>query len=134
MPSLLFGDQTQKAISVNINDWIRWKQVHGRRTDKYEIVRNQLSTFADTTFYLPWESSVDIATHFTDFTDIPLYTYFIYPQGYGRVFCHKIHTKHTLAKNYFSRLPGMAEHLHNKANQPKPGHSITAKAVTPTKA
>ncbi|ESP01005.1 hypothetical protein LOTGIDRAFT_52457, partial [Lottia gigantea] len=30
-------------------------------------------------------------------------------EGYGQVFIHKIKQKHTLARNYFSRLPGMAE-------------------------
>ncbi|XP_072050656.1 IQ motif and ubiquitin-like domain-containing protein [Amphiura filiformis] len=55
-------------------------------------------------------------------------------KGYGRVFCHKIKTKHTLARNYFSRLPGMAEHIRTQANQPKPGNSIATKSVAVTKA
>ena len=38
-------------------------------------------------------------------------------QAYGRVFCHKIKTKHTRARNYFSRLPGMSEIMHEKAAQ-----------------
>eukprot|EP00057_Strongylocentrotus_purpuratus_P004505 XP_003728839.1 PREDICTED: IQ and ubiquitin-like domain-containing protein isoform X1 [Strongylocentrotus purpuratus] len=36
-------------------------------------------------------------------------------KAYGRVFCHKIKTKHTRARNYFSRLPGMAEVMHETA-------------------
>ncbi|XP_038060891.1 IQ and ubiquitin-like domain-containing protein [Patiria miniata] len=55
-------------------------------------------------------------------------------KGYGRVFCHKVNTKHTLARNYFSRLPGMAEHMRHKASQPKPGNSIVAQTVLPSKA
>ncbi|XP_022103936.1 IQ and ubiquitin-like domain-containing protein [Acanthaster planci] len=55
-------------------------------------------------------------------------------KGYGRVFCHKVNTKHTLARNYFSRLPGMAEHMRQKAGQPKPGTSIVTQPVVPTKA
>ena len=30
-------------------------------------------------------------------------------QGYGEVFMHRVKQKHTLARSYFSRLPGMAE-------------------------
>lgn len=37
-------------------------------------------------------------------------------QGYGQVFIQKVQQKHVLARNYFSRLPGMAEHLRAKAN------------------
>ncbi|XP_071807363.1 IQ motif and ubiquitin-like domain-containing protein [Asterias amurensis] len=55
-------------------------------------------------------------------------------KGYGRVFCHKVNTKHTLARNYFSRLPGMAEHMRTRANQPKPGKGIITQAVAPTRA
>jgi len=33
------------------------------------------------------------------------------------VFIHKVQQKHTLARNYFSRLPGMAEHIRIKANE-----------------
>lgn len=29
----------------------------------------------------------------------------------------KVKQKHTLARNYFSRLPGMAEHVKEKANE-----------------
>lgn len=55
--------------------------------------------------------------------------------GYGRVFSHKIHTKHTLARNYFSRLPGMSEHMRTQATQLKPGNSIATKpAMALTKA
>lgn len=38
-------------------------------------------------------------------------------EGYGQVFMHKVKQKHTLARNYFSRLPGMAEHVKEKANE-----------------
>lgn len=37
-------------------------------------------------------------------------------QGYGQVFIQKVQQKHVLARNYFSRLPGMAEHLRVMAN------------------
>lgn len=37
-------------------------------------------------------------------------------QGYGQVFIQKVQQKHVLARNYFSRLPGMAEHLRAMAN------------------
>ncbi|KAK3103197.1 hypothetical protein FSP39_017279 [Pinctada imbricata] len=36
-------------------------------------------------------------------------------EGYGLVFIHKVQQKHVLARNYFSRLPGMAEHLRYQA-------------------
>ena len=53
-------------------------------------------------------------------------------QGYGQVFMQKIQQKHVLARNYFSRLPGMAEHVREKANErdTKSGPSITGQAVT----
>ena len=35
-------------------------------------------------------------------------------QAYGRMFIGKILHKHVLARNYFSRLPGMAEHMKTK--------------------
>ncbi|GFR93086.1 IQ and ubiquitin-like domain-containing protein [Elysia marginata] len=35
-------------------------------------------------------------------------------QGYGHVFIHKVTQKHNFARNYFSRLPGMAEALRQK--------------------
>ena len=35
-------------------------------------------------------------------------------QAYGRMFIGKILHKHVLARNYFSRLPGMAEHMKKK--------------------
>ncbi|XP_033745272.1 IQ and ubiquitin-like domain-containing protein [Pecten maximus] len=38
-------------------------------------------------------------------------------EGYGSVFIHKVQQKHTLARNYFSRLPGMAEHIRIRANE-----------------
>ena len=50
-------------------------------------------------------------------------------QGYGDVFIQKVKQKHTLARNYFSRLPGMAElmrqHGSEKANM-APGPSTIA--------
>lgn len=36
-------------------------------------------------------------------------------EGYGEVFIHKVKQKHTLARNYFSRLPGMAELIRKHA-------------------
>ncbi|RUS86012.1 hypothetical protein EGW08_006224 [Elysia chlorotica] len=36
-------------------------------------------------------------------------------EGYGHVFIHKVTQKHNFARNYFSRLPGMAEVLRQKA-------------------
>ncbi|XP_050413811.2 IQ and ubiquitin-like domain-containing protein [Patella vulgata] len=38
-------------------------------------------------------------------------------EGYGQVFIHKIKQKQTLARNYFSRLPGMAEIIRQRAGQ-----------------
>ncbi|KAK0051920.1 IQ and ubiquitin-like domain-containing protein [Biomphalaria pfeifferi] len=35
-------------------------------------------------------------------------------EGYGQVFIHKVTQKHNFARNYFSRLPGMAEVLRKK--------------------
>jgi len=35
-------------------------------------------------------------------------------EGYGQVFIHKVTQKHNFARNYFSRLPGMAELLREK--------------------
>ena len=35
-------------------------------------------------------------------------------QAYGRMFNGMILHKHVLARNYFSRLPGMAEHMKQK--------------------
>ena len=37
-------------------------------------------------------------------------------QAYGRMFIGKILHKHVLARNYFSRLPGMAEHMKQKVS------------------
>ncbi|PIK40278.1 putative IQ and ubiquitin-like domain-containing protein isoform X1 [Apostichopus japonicus] len=48
-------------------------------------------------------------------------------KNYGRVFCHKIRTKHTLARNYFSRLPGMAKAMRAKS------HTGATNGVIPTK-
>ncbi|KAK3736399.1 hypothetical protein QZH41_017899 [Actinostola sp. cb2023] len=39
---------------------------------------------------------------------------FIQYEAYGRMFIGKILHKHLLARNYFSRLPGMAEHMKTK--------------------
>ena len=54
-------------------------------------------------------------------------------QAYGKTFIHKVKHKHTLARNYFSRLPGMAEHLRRdasaKSQASSQGPSITGKAV-----
>ncbi|XP_071961222.1 IQ motif and ubiquitin-like domain-containing protein [Antedon mediterranea] len=50
--------------------------------------------------------------------------------GYGHVFCHKIKTKHTLAKNYFSRLPGMSEHIHMKKESTNHRQTIQSKPLT----
>lgn len=41
---------------------------------------------------------------------------FLVFQGYGQVFIQKVQQKHVLARNYFSRLPGMSEHLRVMAN------------------
>lgn len=38
-------------------------------------------------------------------------------EGYGHIFIHKVQQRHVLARNYFSRLPGMAEHIRYKANE-----------------
>ncbi|KAK7101379.1 IQ motif and ubiquitin-like domain-containing protein [Littorina saxatilis] len=51
-------------------------------------------------------------------------------EGYGEVFIHKVTQKHTLARNYFSRLPGMAElirqHGADTAHSMAPGPSTIA--------
>ena len=51
-------------------------------------------------------------------------------QGYGDVFIHKVKQKHTLARNYFSRLPGMAElirqHAADNTQTMAPGPSTIA--------
>ncbi|XP_074644757.1 IQ motif and ubiquitin-like domain-containing protein isoform X2 [Tubulanus polymorphus] len=52
-------------------------------------------------------------------------------EGYGKVFMHKANHKHTLARNYFSRLPGMAELMHakEKENQKSRGPSVSGQRV-----
>ena len=53
-------------------------------------------------------------------------------QGYGTVFIHKVEHKHTLARNYFSRLPGMAEHMRvSDTKSAVHGPRISGKAVLP---
>lgn len=45
-------------------------------------------------------------------------SFYISPlQAYGRMFIGKILHKHVLARNYFSRLPGMAEHMKKISGQ-----------------
>lgn len=53
-------------------------------------------------------------------------------EGYGQVFMQKVHQKHVLARNYFSRLPGIAEHIKEKANErdTRSGPSIQGQAVS----
>lgn len=53
-------------------------------------------------------------------------------EGYGHVFIQKIQQKHVLARNYFSRLPGMAEHIKEKANERemRSGPQIHGQAVS----
>jgi len=53
-------------------------------------------------------------------------------QGYGQVFMQKVQQKHVLARNYFSRLPGMAEHVKERANErdTRSGPSIQGQSVT----
>ena len=41
-------------------------------------------------------------------------TFFVLFQAYGKTFIHKVKHKHALARNYFSRLPGMAEQLRSR--------------------
>ncbi len=58
-----------------------------------------------------------------------------YLQAYGKTFVHKVKHKHTLARNYFSRLPGMAEHMRrttsatSQQGAASAGPSIHGKAV-----
>lgn len=64
-------------------------------------------------------------------SDLPV----VYLQGYGDVFIRKIKQKHTLARNYFSRLPGMAELIRKQkmdnAQSMAPGpSSLTGHAMT----
>ncbi|CAL1532090.1 unnamed protein product [Lymnaea stagnalis] len=42
-------------------------------------------------------------------------------EGYGQVFIHKVTQKHNFARNYFSRLPGMAEILRKKMGASESG-------------
>ncbi|KAL3853468.1 hypothetical protein ACJMK2_017004 [Sinanodonta woodiana] len=51
-------------------------------------------------------------------------------EGYGQVFINRINQKHVLARNYFSRLPGMAEHVREQANKKsKSGPAVSGQAV-----
>ncbi|KAL4226123.1 hypothetical protein ACF0H5_014110 [Mactra antiquata] len=53
-------------------------------------------------------------------------------EGYGNVFIQKVQQKHVLARNYFSRLPGIAEHVRERANEreTRSGPSIQGQAVS----
>lgn len=53
-------------------------------------------------------------------------------EGYGHVFIQKVQQKHVLARNYFSRLPGMADHIKERANEreTRSGPSIQGQAVS----
>lgn len=42
-------------------------------------------------------------------------------QGYGKELVHKVLRKHALARNYFSRLPGMSEFMRHKISEPVKG-------------
>ncbi|XP_033102972.1 IQ and ubiquitin-like domain-containing protein isoform X1 [Anneissia japonica] len=55
-------------------------------------------------------------------------------KGYGHVFCHKIKTKHTLAKNYFSRLPGMADHIQMQSKSGNHRKTIQSRQLTVSQA
>jgi len=53
-------------------------------------------------------------------------------EGYGAVFIHKVTQKHNFARNYFSRLPGMAELLRQKlggASEMKSGPAVAGHSV-----
>ncbi|XP_046580375.1 IQ and ubiquitin-like domain-containing protein [Haliotis rubra] len=54
-------------------------------------------------------------------------------EGYGQVFILKVKQKHTLARNYFSRLPGMAELIRKRTGmrdiQSNRGPSVAGTAV-----
>ncbi|PVD24356.1 hypothetical protein C0Q70_14837, partial [Pomacea canaliculata] len=56
-------------------------------------------------------------------------------EGYGEVFMQKVKQKHTIARNYFSRLPGMAElmqkHSNNNGQPLIPGPSSLAGHALP---
>ncbi|WAR27195.1 IQUB-like protein [Mya arenaria] len=53
-------------------------------------------------------------------------------EGYGQVFIQKVQQKHVLARNYFSRMPGMAEHVKERASErdTRSGPSIQGQSVT----
>jgi hypothetical protein len=55
-------------------------------------------------------------------------------EAYGQVFINKIQHKHTLARIYFSRLPGMSEQLRTKASGsqrlPGPGQVVGTHMLT----
>ena len=52
-------------------------------------------------------------------------------QAYGKILVHKVEHKQTLAQNYFSRLPGMAEQLRSRvvASQKPRAPFVTGTAV-----
>ena len=50
-------------------------------------------------------------------------------KGYGKELIHKIHRKHALARNYFSRLPGMSEHMRKRVTEPQDGPSVEVISV-----
>ena len=57
---------------------------------------------------------------------------FLELQAYGKTLIHKVKHKHTLARNYFSRLPGMAEFMRTRGDSGKvmaKGPSVSGKAV-----
>ncbi|XP_052778908.1 IQ and ubiquitin-like domain-containing protein [Mya arenaria] len=53
-------------------------------------------------------------------------------EGYGQVFIQKVQQKHVLARNYFSRMPGMAELVKERASErdTRSGPSIQGQSVT----
>ncbi|XP_067933394.1 IQ motif and ubiquitin-like domain-containing protein, partial [Watersipora subatra] len=50
-------------------------------------------------------------------------------EGYGKELIHKIHRKHALARNYFSRLPGMSEHMRKRVTEPVDGPAVEVISV-----
>jgi len=51
-------------------------------------------------------------------------------EAYGRTFIHRVKHKHTLARNYFSRLPGMAEYMRASSTPTSRAPSVAGRALT----
>lgn len=108
----------------------------GERAKKTRVLR------FDTSYFVPHVSSViELSTqhcqprivNFPNFLIFKI-AFFLF-QAYGRMFIGKILHKHVLARNYFSRLPGMAEHMKKKiSGQPRGGLPNNGARAAPLRA